>query len=158
MTVIFNNKLCVCPLSVLTSQILLLYLLNERGKFKLSVCAVSGFLLELLHWTSNQDDDRFPSCWRGCRMSVKETRYWADVTLQLMFLHLGTSMFRGLHILENHKFSSHPFHFSNHIFVKVIILFFLLWICLTLKTSCGSIDLVFNFRHTNTITELWTQC
>lgn len=98
MTVIFNNKLCVCPLSVLTSQILLLYLLNERGKLKLSVCAVSGFFLELLHWTSNQDDDRFPSCWRGCRMSVKETRYWADFTLQLMFLHLGTSMFRGLHI------------------------------------------------------------
>lgn len=31
-------------------------------------------------------------------MSVKETRYWADVTLQLMFLHLAMSMFRGLHL------------------------------------------------------------
>lgn len=31
-------------------------------------------------------------------MSVKETKKLADVTLQLMYLHLATSLFGGLHI------------------------------------------------------------
>lgn len=61
MTIITFNDKCVCPLSVLESKIFLLYLLNERSVWlELCVSAVCGFFLELLHQTSDQQDQGYP--------------------------------------------------------------------------------------------------
>lgn len=140
-------KSCCCSYSMKWVNLNFLYLL----------CQASSWSSCTKHLTRMIKG--FPPVGEGAGWVLKKQRNLADVTLQLMFLYLTTSLFGGLHIqlfwktqifLPSGRFSqSHLCQGHRSLFP--------LWICPTLKTRCGSIDLMFNFRHTNTITELWKQ-